>query len=96
MDVNVAELESVARDLKRYADDINDMKAKLHDVSGNVENVWQSQYTGSYIDSLDNTEKRLDKLSGDVVSVSNRLDSLARQIREMEERLRRQMANQNG
>ena len=84
---NPDDLDSVARELERIAENIENGRVALGRAKEETMQAWQSRHTARFCDSVERTRSRVDNCAQRVRAIAARLRSTATNIRETERRV---------
>lgn len=86
INVNPGEVERVADGLKKISGEIGETSTVVAQISSEVEQGWQSQYTQTYLDELEVVRNNIGKISDRLTQNAQVLRNYAEQVREIERR----------
>jgi uncharacterized protein YukE len=92
VNVNPANLDRVASNLKSIADDAIGVKNTLAQAESTVSVAWHSRYTSQYLDEVRTVKNNMDKIAQKINSLSTALRQEAERVRRIEEENRRAFA----
>ena len=85
IDVNVLDL--VKNNLSGLSEDLSVQANKMNDISQDIQNAWQSEYTYMYIESIEKIQNDINKLSNHVKKISNSVGYISNQVKQAENEL---------
>jgi WXG100 family type VII secretion target len=92
VNVNPANLDRAANNLKGIADDAAGVKNTLAQAESTVSAAWQSRYTNQYLEEVRTVRNNMDKIAQKINSLSTALKQEAIRVRRVEEENRKAFA----
>lgn len=82
-----------ASSLRKYAGELYDSRIDFNSIKNEVESAWISQYTGGYLECIDNTANDVKKVAENLEKIADKLDSIAAAAEKLEKELQQAIMN---